>query len=716
MEFSNPLFNLSPGRQEPCTFQLSVDHQGRVEEYSGPADLIGIMDLLDISADIHFCKHFDDQILQAIAAHTTRTEYPNHQPFLHAGFIAQMFGILFKQGQLVFFFHARRNIILFLYGLVKKVHGVGLGEVVGCGGIHGQVKAYQADVCCTYTDGTGSGGVHGEKSMFLVFEAVVEYGKIQQERGQVNYNWEYAGKNTLCLVWLPVMNGEEKKIVCSKVRALFTPELRHYLSVIAQRQPSGVYLAGGTVRDLLLGRSPADVDVTVACHARTWARALARLTGGAYVELGREEDAARVVWRKEIVDFSSFRSGATSIEQELTKRDLTINALGLCIDPLIDGTGCEEDVPLAVIDPLGGVKDLRGGLIRFCSTTSVLDDPLRILRVFRFAATLGYAIQAETLADVQLRQERIEAVAAERVAHELALIMESRRAHHAFMQMAETGLLFAIIPELRSGVGMDQPASHHLDVFDHLLETLHQMESILQDPGRYFPADKGVMESWLEQGGHRQQLKWAALFHDVGKPVTFGINEDKGGRITFYKHDLQGADLFVAIAGRLRWSREDTRVVASLIASHMRPFFLANNLRAGKLTLKACLRLVRKAGAYLPGLFMLAMADALAGKGEGSPEEIEQEVAALFERLQKIHQEHVAPVRAAPPLLTGQDLIEELHLEPGPLFRRILEQVEEAQMEHRVSTRKQALALASSCAQKDNAEQKIGTGTHNPYS
>ncbi len=503
------------------------------------------------------------------------------------------------------------------------------------------------------------------------------------------------------------MSGEVQKIACSRVRALFSPELLHHLSSIAQGQPSGIYIAGGTVRDLILGRTPADVDLTVACHARAWAGELARLTGGAFVELGREEDAARVVWQGEVVDFSSFRAGAASIDHELTKRDLTVNALGLEIDPLFAGSGCAEDTVFTVIDPLGGVKDLAAGLIRVCSKQALLDDPLRMLRVFRFAATLEFEIDPDTLTEVRLYRERIAKVAAERIAHELNLIMASGRAHRAFVRMAETGLLFEVLPELQAGIGMEQPASHHLDVFDHLLETLHQMERIQHDPGRYFPRNREVMNRWLEQEKHCRQLKWAALFHDVGKPTTFGINEDKGGRITFYNHDLQGADIFSAIAGRLRWSREDTQAVAALVAAHMRPFFLANNQRQGNLTLKACLRLVRKVGATLPGLFMLAMADALAGKGEGSPEEIEREVAGLFERLQQVQDEHVAPVRAAPPLITGRDLIRDLKLEPGPLFKKILDRVEEARMEHRISTRKQALDLAARYAETELKTQNL---------
>ena len=493
------------------------------------------------------------------------------------------------------------------------------------------------------------------------------------------------------------MSRDVKKIACGSVRALFSAELLQYLARIAQKQPSGIFLAGGTVRDLLLGRKPADVDLTVACHAKAWAGELAKITGGAYVELGRDEDAARVVWQGETIDFSSFRAGATTIDQELTKRDVTINALGLCIDKLLGETGCGDATELPVIDPLGGGQDIDEQIIRLCTDRSILDDPLRMLRVFRFSASLGFVIRPETLVEIKAQRERISRIATERIAYELDQIMATGRAHKMFLELAATGLLFEIIPELRAGKGMEQPASHHLDVYEHLMETLHQMERIQRQPGAFFPDNTKVVEDWLGVGNHRRQLKWAALFHDIGKPATYGINEDKGGRITFYNHDLQGADIFSSLGRRLRWSKDDVHTVAALITSHMRPFFLANNARAGKLTLRACLRLVRKAGELLPGLFMLAMADALAGKGEGSPEAMEEEVAGLFERLQQVEKEHVAPVRAATPLLTGGDLIQELSLEPGPMFRIILEKVEEAQMEHRISTRAEAMALAREC-------------------
>jgi len=491
------------------------------------------------------------------------------------------------------------------------------------------------------------------------------------------------------------MDQQKKTIAAARVRALFSEPIFARLVRLVQRRAEELYIVGGTVRDLLCGRTPADVDCTVASDALGWAREFAALSGGTFVELGREEDAARVVVRGEVFDFSSFRAGARSIEEELALRDLTINALALRVDGLFVPAGAPSPENCALLDPLGGLRDLQNGVIRLCGNRALRDDPLRMLRVFRFAATLDFTISEDALKQVQELRRTIARVSGERVAHELDLIMLSRRAYPAFVQLAACGLLFEIIPELRVGVGMKQPASHHLDVFGHQLEALRQMERIQGEPGLFFARREEVMRSWLKEEKHRCQLLWAALLHDVGKPVTFALNEQKGGRITFYNHDLQGADIISSIGARLRWSRDNAVSASELVANHMRPFFLANNQRQGALSHKACLRLVRKAGESLPALFMLAMADALAGKGEGSPEDMEAELAELFERLWQVRQRDVLPVQTSPPLITGHDLKGILGLTPGPLFREILDHVEEARMEREVSTRKEALELAA---------------------
>jgi len=483
-----------------------------------------------------------------------------------------------------------------------------------------------------------------------------------------------------------------------QVLAILPPWLQDALAALQRELGGEVYLAGGVVRDLLLGTVPADIDLTVPCGAQIWAAKLATLSGGAYVPLGRDEDAARVVSRNTIVDISSFREGALTVADELTRRDLTVNALALRIDPLLADRDSAASVRVPILDPTGGRTDLARGRIRAASPASFTSDPLRLLRVFRFAASLDFSIDEETLEAVRQHRRLLAASAPERQTYELDLIMVSSGSHAAFVSMAEVGLLWEIIPELAAGEGMPQPQSHHLDVWRHNLETLRQMERIVEAPFDSFPQCREAVVGYLAGDCQRLRLKWAALLHDLGKPATFALNEEKGGRITFYNHDQVGADIFRAFAHRMRWSKEDTEQVGHLIAGHMRPFHLANLARSGALTLRAGIRMIRKAGSALPGLFLLSMADALAGQGVERIEGMERELAELFQHLEKIRIEHVEPVRSGPPLLTGRDLIEMLQLRPGPIFKEILAAVEEARMEGTINDYPAALQLAGKIA------------------
>jgi poly(A) polymerase len=486
------------------------------------------------------------------------------------------------------------------------------------------------------------------------------------------------------------------QISSQRIISLLPSWLWRQLRALHQESGGALFLAGGTVRDLVLEKSPQDIDLTIARDARQWARGLAAQTGGAYVILGRNEDAARVVAHGVTIDFSAFRQDAETIVEDLGLRDFTINALAVCLDPLLH----EADSSLGelpVLDPTGGQQDLEHGLIRMAGPESFADDPLRLLRAFRFAAILGFRIEARTLACIQRQCGLIARPAPERIAHELDLIMASGNGHKTIRSMADTGLLWELIPELAAGRAMAQPKSHHLDVFEHSLETLLQMERIVSDPGRWFPGSAAQLAAYVQRQGMRRRLCWAALMHDVGKPPTF-VRRPEDDRITFYHHDQVGARILEAFALRLRWSNEDRDLIGPLISLHMRPFFLANSAREGRLTLRACIRLLRKVGDLLPGLFLLAMADSLAGQGEERVAGMEQELADLYLHLQQVHRDHVAPVRAAKPLINGRDLIEQLGLHPGPIFTTILRAVEEARMEGRITDTEEALALARSIA------------------
>ncbi len=471
------------------------------------------------------------------------------------------------------------------------------------------------------------------------------------------------------------------------------------LAALQEQRGQSVYLAGGTVRDLLLGHIPGDIDITVPAEAQVWAREVATQTGGAFVPLGREEDAARVVYHGVNVDFSAFREGAATFAQELNKRDLTINSLGVCLDPLL-GKGREgECCFLPIVDPSGGLSDIAAKNIRVTSEKAFEHDPLRLLRVYRFAAVLGFGIESETDELVRRQANLIDQVAPERICHELDLIMGSGRAAATLTEMAESRLLWKILPELYEGLGMQQPTSHHLDVFFHNIETLAQMEMLLRSTSHGYPEQKGALAEYVAGEDRATILAWAALLHDVGKPVSHAIDHSRGDRITFYNHDNEGVRIVKAIGKRQRWSNHAVEKVAKLIGHHMRPFHLLNVARTGSVSTKACIRLIKSMGDELAGLFLLAMADARAGQGVMRPQDMEMELGQLFARMDFVQTENVIPVLAGTPLLTGNDLIRELALVPGPHFKVILEAVLEAHMEQLIKTRDEALVMATSIAE-----------------
>lgn len=463
----------------------------------------------------------------------------------------------------------------------------------------------------------------------------------------------------------------------------YPAELRLTLSLVARRSGLPMYVAGGAVRDWLRGRSAKDLDFTVPTGAVFCAREVSGLLGGTFVLLDEGEDVARVVWQGFTLDFSGFRNRTTTIEDDLGQRDFTINAMAVHLDPETGNLSSLE-----VIDPFGGATDLAKGLVRTPATANLLADPLRLLRAYRFAATLDFAIESQTETAIATYAGRLNEAAGERVAYELGLIISSSRAWQTIRRMAQSALLWVVFPELAQGCGLVQPSSHHLDVFGHSLEALHCLEKILLDPEVYFPGQGGLF-SEVASGKRAVLLKWAALFHDLGKPETHRLLAEK---ITFYNHDQSGAAIFEIIADRLHWPKEERNRVARLIALHMWPFHLSNvRLRAG-ISRKACLRLVKAIGDDLAALFLLAMADSLAGQGPGKPGGMEANLAALWGEVHDVYVEHIQPVITAPSLITGHDLIEVFSLEPGPIFKEILEGLVAAQVDGLVSGRDQALA------------------------
>ncbi|MBM4286104.1 MAG: HD domain-containing protein [Deltaproteobacteria bacterium] len=461
------------------------------------------------------------------------------------------------------------------------------------------------------------------------------------------------------------------------------PGLQVLLALAHDRRVQ-VYLVGGTVRDLALGRASPDLDLAVPAHTLELARELARVLGGAFVLLDEGERTARVVAGEQILDLTEFR--APTLTGDLQGRDFTINALALDLAEVVAGA------PLTVHDPTGALQDLAAGVIRMVAPENLAQDPLRLLRAYRFAATLGFAVTPETTAAVRRFAGEFPRVAGERVHHELFLLLAAPGAASVLAAMDEAGLLCRVFPELPDLKGVEQKGFHHLDVFHHSLETVQQLEAVLAEPGRFFPDSAAEIAAYAAAPPRPALLKLAALYHDAGKPL---VREERPHpeRYTFYQHERVGGEIFAGLAQRLRLSQAEAKVVGRLIAWHMRPFLLLPLFRRGELTVRALGRLVKAAGADLAGGFALAMADSLAGQGPLKPPDSETALADLAAQAFRFRAERLDPLAQAPRLLTGHDLTRVFGLTPGPRFKELLTAVEEAQWEGRVTRREEALDL-----------------------
>jgi poly(A) polymerase len=418
---------------------------------------------------------------------------------------------------------------------------------------------------------------------------------------------------------------------------------------------------GGCVRDLLLQREPADYDVaTSATPAQVMeilpdTYAVGAQFGVVLVPLPEDQLAPTdesATPKAQAVEVATFRSDlgysdgrrpdevrfSNDPREDVERRDFTIN--GLLLDPLTN----------EVLDFVGGRKDLEAGIIRTIGEPAkrFAEDKLRMLRAVRFAARFEFEIEAETLGAIQRQAQEIQVVSRERVRDELTKMLTEGQARRAFLLLDESGLLREVLPEISTMKGVQQPPEFHPegDVFVHTLLLLDNL------PCPCPPT-----------------LAWGALLHDVGKPATFRVAPD---RIRFDNHVDVGVKIAEEICERLRFSARDMEQLLALVDNHMR---FGHATRMKESTLKKFIR--------LPGFdehLALHRADSLASHGNLSTYEFIQK---------KIAETPPEKIRPAP-LVTGDDLIAAGYV-PGPKFRKILEAVEDAQLEGHLLSHEAAL-------------------------
>lgn len=408
------------------------------------------------------------------------------------------------------------------------------------------------------------------------------------------------------------------------------------------------YLAGGCVRDRLLGREPLDYDVATSAPPDVVQRLFRRT-----VPVGVQFGVVLVVERGVRFEVATFRSDDAYVDgrrpsavrfgsarEDAARRDFALNAL--FEDPL---TG-------EVLDFVGGIADLRGGLIRAIGDprARIAEDRLRMLRAVRFAARLGFAIHPETRAAIVAAASTLPDIASERIGDEVVKILTEGGARRGFELLAETGLLEVVLPEVAAMRGVAQSPDHHPegDVWTHTLMLLDQL-----------PA------------GAPETLALGALLHDVAKPLCVGR---KGDRITFYGHPTLGAEIAVAICQRLRRSRETWERVEYLVRHHLRL------VQAPEMRLSTLKKMLAEEG--FDELARLARLDALASSRNLG--------FVLFCERRKA--ELGAEALRPPPLLRGADLLA-MGYTPGPRVGEILRALEDAQLEGEIATRAAAMAF-----------------------
>jgi poly(A) polymerase len=413
------------------------------------------------------------------------------------------------------------------------------------------------------------------------------------------------------------------------------------------------YLAGGCVRDLLLGREAKDYDV--ATNALPDAvLALFPKTFAVGAHFGVVLVASEIDGEEVVTEVATFRNDGVysdgrhpdavrfsdRAEEDVLRRDFTIN--GMLLDPL----------SREVLDFVGGRADLAAGLVRAIGDPAQRfeEDKLRMLRAVRFAARFEFAVEARTLAAMQALAGKIDQVSRERIREELTRMLTEGHARTAFLLLDEIGLLKEVLPEISRMKGVAQPPEFHPegDVWVHTLLLLEKLAA-----------------------GCSATLAWGTLLHDVGKPPTYREAPD---RIRFDGHAEVGTRMAEAILKRLRFSNEDCHQILLLVENHMR---FGDVKKMKDSTLKRFFR--------LPGFeehLELHRLDCLS-----SHRKLE-----LYEYAKERY-EHMPTEQVRPKLLvTGADLIEAGYA-PGPRFKEMLAAAEDAQLEGTIQSRDDGLAL-----------------------
>jgi poly(A) polymerase len=452
----------------------------------------------------------------------------------------------------------------------------------------------------------------------------------------------------------------------------------------------GVYVVGGSIRDIICGRKPGDYDLAVQSDPAQFARRLASKVSGRIVELGKQgQTMRRIITGNRFFDILPVNG--PSIEDDLRQRDFTVNAMAM------------EVWSGNLIDPFGGRQDIADKKIRMVAGDVFRRDSVRLIRAYRMAATFEFRIDEQTQTAIARDAALIRESAGERIREELLKTIHCAKSHDYLSQMALNGLLFSMISELRELKKFRLPTDAPSNLLELTLDSYYELERLL-NPRNPFMRTMGDYLLQDKTALHPALLKLAVLLQDIGKPsATKPIEGAVSGN--YYHHALRSSAIAREICRRLRFSNQQTDYIEFIIRNHLRPFSLFKIHQENVPLQRAFIRFALTCGDLTPPTLLHALAG-YSGK-KGSDHQSTQELSKLILKLIQEYYEVLRPRASFPPILNGKDLIREFGLKPSARFRRILLHVKEECLVRPELTRERALKLVADWLKQSNHHESL---------
>lgn len=446
------------------------------------------------------------------------------------------------------------------------------------------------------------------------------------------------------------------------------------LKAIRENFDEEIYLVGGAVRDFLNGKTSCDRDLLVLnTDVKEFSKRLAAFFDATFIELDSENEIYRLVLRDKENYLDITKPLNNSVEDDLKHRDLTINSIAVQLKTF------------ELFDVTGGEEDFRHGVLRCFNERSITDDPLRLLRFFRFQALYGFEIEPQTFEWIKKHLNLLTKPAVERRNYEIIRLFSGKFAHKALLTMDEAGLLEELFPFVLEYKKVSPNTHHHLDLFHHLVETVRQIQIIYDEAPQEVKTHLDAVDFGAQS--RLAHLKFAGFLHDLGKFSTWTIDED--GRHRFIKHDDVGAKMAKEFLTRAKFSKKQVAYLTSMIKNHIYP---SSVMCAPEVNDKIMMRFVRKMTDDAIDVIILAKADRLSARGEAVSDEMVETNINNLTRLQDFYLAKKDTLNLEK-LLSGEEIMAILNIQAGPQLGTIIKELTEAQINGDVVTKEDACAF-----------------------